>query len=249
MTMMTILPISTSNLLAPIIQSNDINYLDNYDPGTLEHWIFDRGNISSITGRKNGKVLTPQVAPVYNRSNLTISGALANAIISDYPDSSLAVDTFCMVFKCAAGTIGQSLILSNGTLSTTGLYISVAGGGVSRTANLSFSGVGYIPNIGAIAAGQYYFIAVARNFSGTTKIVRYIVGGMPAFESIFFNMAYSPNLISNVGLGNTSMSGTDPNSISYSEFRIYPRCLSLIELNAVYVDAKKRAALRGISVV
>jgi hypothetical protein len=248
MSIFSILPVQTANAAASTIASADVDYLDDVDYDTYEHWLFDRGTSAGLTGQRSGYALTAQsAAPSYSRSYLEQSNLPSNGLVMGVADGASDVDTLTVIFKIPSTTTGTNFIFGNFTGGGGGCLFS-SGSGASRTIFMSYQGVVNSLNIGSVNVNTWYFAAVARDFSGANKVLRRIIGGTAAAETTYPAVTYTAGA-ANQGPGNCGGFAGTTGAIRYSEFRRYARQLTLAELATVYADAKARAALRGIIVV
>lgn len=242
MSLFAILPVTTGNIAAPVVPSIDVQYLDGFDSASYEHWMFDRGTSADLTGKNKAKVLTLQgAAPAYARSYLTIPGTSGQALLSDVVDAAGAVDTICAVVRRPSGS-GSSILLGNFNGSAgTSLFL--------QSGNLLVSSQGLVNSglIGALPNGAWNFIAVSRDFSGATKLLKAVVGATTYTTS--GAVTYLPNAAQNPGAGNPAFAGGATSNLDFAELRYYTTAKSLAEIAAIYADAKTRMALRGIAVL
>ncbi|MGF6347899.1 hypothetical protein [Variovorax sp. W2I14] len=234
----------------------DIQFLTDYDPMSYDHWLFNKGSSLDLTGRKQGKALTPQSgAPSYSPNYLTIANALGNGLLTDLSETATAVDTMCVVVRDNATNGLQSILGSLGTAGdNSGGGVFFSGSGAARTLFASYRGT-TINSAGLGAptpAGSHYFVGVSRDFSGGVKRVNMFVGGVASIALTGSNAFAPAPAPRKLGIGSTYIvsAGTPSTSVDFAEAAFYTDVFrSLADLEAMYQKAKVRQAALGIAVV
>lgn len=242
MHLFTRLPITVSGSL-PVIPSADIQSLVNYEQTSYEHWIFS-GGAGALVGKKAGKALTLQsTAPTYSAYYLSFGGN-GKALLTDLMDSAAATDTVCVVMRPAASVTMQVPFGNVGSVLGGSPLIY---GTPTRTLAHTYRGISNSGNQTAISPAAWQFLAISRNFSGTTKSIRMLLGGTA--QAVTTNSGTYTPAATPIALGNSSLAGVGVDVIDYAEFIIFPTALDATELEAVYQRAKARCAARGLAVV
>lgn len=242
MHLFTRLPIAVAGSL-PMIPSTDIQSLVAFEASAYEHWMF-RGGAGSLVGKKSAKALALQSTPPTYSSEYLSFGGNGKALLTDVMDSAAATDTVCVVMRPTAsatlqmpfGNVGPSLggsplIYGTPTRAIAHTYRSISNSG-SPTAT---------------SPATWQFLAISRNFSGTTKSIRMLLGGTA--QTVTTSSNTYAHAATPIALGSSSLTTTGVDVIDYAEFIIFPTALDAIALEAVYQRAKARCAARGIAVV
>lgn len=255
MSLFTRLPVTISNQTLPLVSEADVQYLVDYEPTSYDHWIFDKGGVAGLTGRNQGKLLTPQSdAPAYSGAHLTLNTASGKALLTDLEDSAAPQDTICAIFR---PQVSAGMHFPFGCLGETG---NNTGGGPylqgtepSRNIFLTYRiNVASAVNTGVpVAGGNWYFLAVSRNFAAGAgaKALTMLLGGQSPYvlsNSLLYGRAASPR---KQALGNPYYAAAGAGSMDFAEFVVFNKALSAAELAAVYARSKARMAARGITVV
>lgn len=249
----TILPFSVNNPSLPVIPSSDYERLSEFEINAYEHWLFDKGSSSGLTGEVNGRILTVQsTAPTYSASNLSISGNQGAGLLTDLGEVAGQTDTICVVFKHSAST---GIVVPFGTLSSTADAALGGGGpfidGATRDLKLQYRATSInSTDTGKDApAATWHFLAVSRNMA-TRGVVRTLLSGQALHEVTVGGTAYIPAGNSRkIGLGSAYYATPAGSTLDFAEAVVFDRQLSATELAGVYTRAKARMAARGITVV
>nr|WP_319948430.1 hypothetical protein [uncultured Shimia sp.] len=211
----------------------------------MRHWVFDQHGASGLIGRVASHPLTLQgAAPVYQQNYLTLPGLQGDALLSDTEDTSDIKDTLCLVFRKAA-VAGISIL--GGTID------AVSGGAPFLSATQMFQTYrGALPSEPTgtvIEANQWYFLAVARDFSGPTKHLRLLLGGQPVVEvSGTGNYVPAPSG-RKIAIGNGYYDSAANSPTDYAEAILFKdHAMSAMELGALHAFSKARMANKGINV-
>lgn len=218
-----------------------------FEAGSYEHWVFDKGDAQGLVGRINGRALAVQsTAPTYNAKSLVLGtdgAAYQKGLLTALDDT--AEFTVCAVFKWSStpklvfGTVdasnGSALIVA-GSSPAVGSFVR----GPSSTTR------GIVMSPGP-SSGDFIFAALGISLSGAHRTRRYYVSGQ-SFEStddsaaetvssrkFAFGDAYYNNVTYN-------------NSVELAEASIFTAPLSLAQMAAVYKRAKVRMARRSITI-
>lgn len=249
--MFTRLPFSVADSSLPVIPSSDISTYVDVEFGSYEHWSFGV-NASSLIGLNNQRSLTVQsVAPSYVSNYVSVSGDSGKGLLSPLGEVAGQVDTLAAIVRLQTSASGG--LTPFGSLSPSAAAV---GGAVYLTTGSSVLNATYRgTTISTVSTGRslptntWLFLAVARNFSGTSKRLRVLVGGSTVFETTGSN-AYAPIVSPNtIALGNGYYSGSSGSVWNFAEFVMFNEELSATDLSALYTRAKARAAKKGITVV
>lgn len=250
----TILPFSVNNSSLPVIPSSDYQRLSDFEIGSYEHWLFDKGNSSDLTGGVNGRLLTVQsTAPTYSGNYLSIPSDEGKGLLTDMGEVAGQKDTICVVFKYSTTTgvvipFGSLSKTAEGSLGGSAPYI----GNASRDLLLQYrpTNVNSIDTLKDVPAAAWQFMAVSRDMSAG-GIVRTLVGGQTAHEITVSAVAsYIPaGNNRKIALGSAYYNAVAGVTLDFAEAVVFDRQLSATELNGVYTRAKARMAARGITVV
>ena len=253
--LVNVLPFAVNALNLPVIPAADLKRLTNLEIGAYDHWIFNAGSSTGLTGKLSGKALTVQsTAPTYAGSYLTISADQGKALLTDLGESAGQADTIAMVCKINALPTSGAVVLS-GTLGPSSgetpplgggsLYINSAGGALF----LNNRGL-YSPDTTETAAADtWMFVCVSRNLvSG--GYVRMLKGGSATVREYtgdysVYVPAPSPRKLA---LGGAYYNNRVGHTLSIFEAVIFNRGLTAAEMQALYLRAKARAAAAGITV-
>lgn len=259
MTLFTRMKHATNNAQLPQIAEADIDPLVIYEPGSYDHWIFNKNGPAGLTGLNAGKVIAPQSdAPSYSADHITIPVVpVGKALMTDYVETANLEDTICMVFKnketAAAvsalwGTYGN--IASAGTK---GGMPFLSGASPARKLFLSNTGINNSVDTGMTIPSTtgLYFVGVARSFSGSSKRVSALVGGQAGFSATYSGTYVPQAALPNVGLGASAYvvgGGSVAPLLEIVEFFILPRAVSLPDLASIYQRRKTKLATLGYAV-
>ena len=252
MNLFTILPIVAPAGSFPTISPSDIEYFVDYEVDSYDHWIFNKGGVANLTGLKQAKVLTAQATPTYSSNYLTISTLSSNALLTDLPnESSTQVDTVCAVVRLA--TVGAGIQVLLGSLGPTTDTPPLNGGGLFVDTGASYTtyrGVTSSASAGnSLSAGAWYFVAVSRTFSGSTKYVRTLIGGGSVVEQSSAG-PYQPALAGRkIACGNAYYNSVITNTMDFAEFVVFQTAMTSSELLSLYTRRKSQMAVIGITVV
>lgn len=247
--MFTRMPFTVINSSLTTIPSADVEAFSSLELDSYEQWNFG-GNASSLNGLVNNRAMTAQSAsPIYFNKYISVSGTFGSALLSPLEEVAGAVDTIAVVARLEADSGGT--VLPFGSLgSSTGGSPFLDGTGGSRTVYVNYRGP-FNANTGLfIPQGSWLFVAISRNFSGSSKTIKVMVGGSTLYEGTG-TTAFSPAASGNkISLGNPYLSSGTAGSVwNFSELVLYQRALTPVELSALYTRAKARAAASGITVV
>lgn len=249
----TVLPFSVNNPALPVIPISDYQLLSDFEIDSYEHWIFDKGNSSNLTGGVQGKLLTVQsTAPTYLGSYLSISGDEGKGLLTDIGEAVGQTDTICVVFKHSSST---GIVIPFGSLSKS-VESSLGGGGpfinnATRDLLLQYRPTSISStNTGKdVPAAIWHFLAVSRNMA-TGGVVRTLLGGQAVHEITVGGTAYiRAGNNRKIALGSAYYNTVTGTTLDFAEAVVFDRQLSTTELADVYMRAKARMAARGITVV
>ena len=255
MSILTRLPITVPSAL-PVIPQADIESFVSWEIDSYDHWIFDKGNSTGLTGLSQSKVLALQgSAPAYSSTHISLPGTSGNALLTDLTEVASQVDTIFMVLRLPAtftgfhfpfGTLntgspllgGASFLASPGSSYPRGTFLTYRGTSLSSTTG---------PDIPA--ANQWYFLCVSRDFASATKSFRILLGGQ-TLQTAAVTGTYTPAAGRLIALGNGYYATGGATALfDIAEFGIFNRALSDAELGNLYSRRKLAAAARGITVV
>lgn len=251
----TILPFSAGNQSLPLIPSTDYKRLSDLEISAYDHWIFDKGGASNLSGSVNGKLLTAQSSsPSYSSNYLSILSDQGKGLLTDLGEVATQTDTICVVFRYASST---GIIVPFGSLSTTP-EASLGGGSpylanAARDVLLQYRGTSASSTDTGkdLPSGSWHFLAVSRNLAAGGSI-RTLVGGQVANEvTLTAQSAYIPagNGSRKIALGSAYYNAVAGVNLDFAEAVIFNRQLSATEMAGVYDRAKARMSARGITVV
>lgn len=250
----TILPFSVNNPALTLIPSSDYQRLSDFETDSYEHWLFDKGNQSELTGIVNGRILTVQsTAPTYSGNYLSIPSDEGKGLLTDMGEIAGQIDTICVVFRYSTST---GVVIPFGSLSKT-VDASLGGGApyignASRDLLLQYrpTNINSIDTLKDIPAASWQFIAVSRNMA-TGGIVRTLVGGQAVHEiTVSAVSSYIPAASGRkIALGSAYYNAVAGVTLDFAEAVVFDRQLSAAELHGVYTRAKARMAACGITVV
>lgn len=252
MTTFTRLPVTSTNAALSTVPMADIDYFTNYDPTTYEHWLLG-GNTDCLTGPSNANVLTPQASVIYAPNSIKLSSPIGSGLLTDLTESAALVRTICCVFKFSATTGNYGVMGSLGvTAENNGGGLFISGTAPSQSLFSTYRGITSSANVGALTAGNWYFVATSMDFSGSSKKIKHLLGGGAGYELATANAYIPPTTGRKTALGNAY--GPAPAAIvspmDFAEFMVFDgRALTLLELQAVYASRKIKLAKRGIVVV
>lgn len=250
----TIMPFSVNNSSLPVIPSSDYQRLSDLEIGAYEHWLFDKGNQSDLTGGVNGRLLTVQsTAPTYSGNYLSIQSDEGKSLLTDMGEVAGQTDTVCIVFRYSTSA---GVVIPFGSLSKT-VDASLGGGApyignASRDLLLQYrpTNINSIDTLKDVPAASWQFLAVSRNMA-TGGIVRTLVGGQAIHEiTVSAVSSYIPAASGRkIALGSAYYNAAAGVTLDFAEAVVFDRQLSATELAGVYTRAKERMAARGITVV
>ena len=247
----TRLPFSVPDSSLPVIDSADIQLLveAEYETESFDHWLFNNGS-ASLVGIKAATVLTPQTdAPTFSATNLILNNSYNKALLSEMDDA--AEMCIAMVIKRRADMEGGDIGILAGTL------VSLAGDNMGSSlfvgsahqlyANTRGIGGGSLVMPGS--ENDWVFVAMSEDGVAPSSNVLYAgtVGGVTAASAENKNVS-SRKVALGCGYYNTTSTLDVPN-LEVAEFILFPRTLSITELNGVYERSKIRLANRGIKVI
>lgn len=239
-----VLPYISNNSILPSYNYADLADVPEWEFDSWEHWCFDTGASSGLTGRVNRRPLTLQgAAPAYSADHVTLGGQ-GNALLSDMDESHTW--SICMVAKYPvtasvfAGTSdnatnkGSSLELRVGG-SVGEVNADVEGMTPSEYRNLDISPS---PTPGSI----WLFAAMALDFAPGPLRRLYASGQYDQFTGD----TGTHTLNGKIAIGNKSKTTSLGASIEIAEAILYNRVLSLAEMQTIHARSRLRAARRGI---
>lgn len=249
------LPVVSNRLDMPIIPTEDIEELVDYEPTAWAHWTFDSGE-GSLSDRVNQRELTPiSNAPTFQSNYITIPNASSSGLYTGFEDVEAAKDTLFGVFRLPATT---NLIPFMGGYSSAGrggMTYATSGTTALRNLTLTFSGT-TIANRNTsmgVPTEVWVFVATSRDFSGATKRVSCLLGGEEGYEGTgtgTYLPRVSPTTPNNqLVLGRDDYSAGAGGNLDCAEFGIFDRVLSLTELQSLYARRKAALAEKGITVL
>lgn len=241
----TRLPFAVSSGSLPVIPADDVESLVPYEDA-YDHWIFDKGDATGLTGRINGKLLTLQAnAPTYSAKHVSLPAAAGNALLTDRPDAVDSVDTVCAVVRLSVASGIQTPIGTLDAGSGGGPFFS--GAAPRRVFSSYRHGVASLEIANPVAdGGVWYFVSVSRNFAGAAKSLIHLIGGFAAVAAA--PGTYTPRAGGNVAMGNAYYASAAVGTMDFGEFIYFDRALSAAELQAVYERSKERMTASGIVV-
>jgi hypothetical protein len=241
------------------IPVQDIKFYDIFETSAYEHWIFNQGDSVGLTGRVGGRVLGLQSsAPEYNSEGqaqfITLPIASGSALLTDRVETATAVDTLCCVVRPKANIANFKAVLMGSHQN------NAPGGGpffhsvnYPKEVRVTYQGLfqnsvgsGSAADAYKVPADAWYFVAVTRDFSGTTKTLRSMIGGGPIVTLTSTN-SYSPSP-SPIALGNAYDNRTSAGQMDFAEFIIFDRAMSSAELTSLYTRRKRELAALSIPV-
>lgn len=241
-TLFTILPITVNDPSLSVIDWADTAPLVDYEVTAFDHWIFDNGP-ASLTGLKEGTVLTPQTtAPTYGADSIIISSDYQKGLLSTKADAA-ELTSIVVLKRPAQVTSGVHLLYGN--MSATGFDGSCAFNGATDTlfGRVKPSSASASRALTNPAIGSYIFTALSEKVGIDTILY---VGG--------YAIATTPNAAKtlsavNQGLGNLAYStGLSAKTMEIAEYILFDTALTEAQLNAVYARSKARLLKRGITV-
>jgi hypothetical protein len=252
MNLFTRLPITLTSSIYPVIPESDIEYLTDFEVGSYDHWIFNRGSAVDLVGRKAGKALTPQSdAPTYGAGYLSLSNLAGKGLLSNLQETATGKYTVCAVVRePVAGS--TALRVPFGTLDMTaggtGGMPFMSGAANARKLYTAYTGLGASIDTGqAVPNASWLFIAASFDASVATKQLRTLIGGTAGnTQSPVAAYTASPRA---VALGNGYYTGGVAGNLDFADFILFDRALSMADLQAVYVRRKAKLAVGGIAVV
>lgn len=243
-----ILPFVIDDSTLPVIPEEDIERLGFIvEPGAYDLWVFG-GNSDSLVGAQSGRALTPQSStPAFEGNHMVMSTGVGNALLSDFPDSSDAADTVCIVARLD-DLSGSSILMTMGNLDPSDGYGSFVGSG-GEFSGVSRGAFGSATNIGVeCPEGEWFFWAVSRSMSAPTRQVITMMGDL-GNNTRSSGSAYSPSA-NPVAIGNGWNSATHrTRDMRVAELIIFPSALNLAQMQQVYERSKLRMAARGIALI
>lgn len=239
--------VTTLNTPAPstgsaiYVPEADLRHFVGYEQSATAHWIFDQGadGLTDLVGEID--LILQDAAPTYSPNYLSVPVVDGDALQLPFDDTANAVDTLCMVFRTSHP--GVQMLMGN--LSREAFGGSPFLGVLPSKLFLTYRGVAdsVDTNI-TIAAATWYFLSIARDFSGGTKRLRAFVGAQPGFQ-MTSGGTYLPSA-ENQGVANTSYTALNPGSIDVAEMIYFGgRALNLADSAAVYARAKARQIAKG----
>lgn len=251
------LPVISARLDMPIIPSEDIEELVDYEPTAWAHWIFDRG-AGSMSDRVNQRELAPiSNAPTFQSNYITIPNASSSGLYTGFEDIEAAKDTLFGVFRLPAtnnmisimggysypsAVRGGMTYVSSGTIELRELRLIFAGTTITQR-NTSMG----------VPTGVWVFVATSRDFSGATKHVSCLVGGEEGYEGTgtgtYLPRVSPDNPNNQIVLGRDDYTSGAGGDFDCAEFGIFDRVLSLTELQSLYARRKAALAEKGITVL
>lgn len=242
------LPFSVPNASLPVIPPSDIEPLTHYESGADDHWVFG-GSAESLTGHVTGRQLSASGgAPAFFGSYLTIPGGTGQGLESGVTESSAQSDTICAVLRLVPGGATQGLFggISDSTVNVGGApFVSSA----SPNIYITYRGttISSLNSQKTLPSGQWFFLALSRDFSSGVKIARMALGGdapVTLTGSGEYRHLQSPRSLS---LGNPYF-GANNASLDCAEFVMLPRAMGEDELIALYYRRRAFMATRGIAI-
>lgn len=214
---------------AAVTPDSDIRYLVPYEPDAYGHWIFNKGDSRGLIDLVAGRALTPQAAaPTYSSNYLSVPALLGNALLTDRAETANMTDTVCALIRIGVGTNLQPVIGSMGAGASTGGSLFFSGTEPSRSLFSTFRGVTNSVVVAATGSpsAKWLFVAFARDFSGTTKVIRQLVGGSALVESSSAGPYVPATAGQFVALGNPYYTTTAGPAVDAAEFIYFSSALS-----------------------
>lgn len=249
----TRLPFSVPDSSLPVIDSADIQLLVDYETESFDHWLFNNGS-ASLVGLKAATVLTPQTdAPTFSATNLILNNSYNKALLSEMDDA--AEMCIAMVIKRRADLVGGDMGVLSGTLGISSespayggsLFESVSHALYSNTRGIAQAGPLVLPG----SVGEWVFVAQSEDGVLPSSNVLYVGGVGTSTASSSTNKRVRLNKVA-LGCAYYNNSAVlDVPNLEVAEFILFPRALSITELNGVYERSKIRLANTnsGITVI
>ena len=237
---------TTSRLSLPVIAQADITFISGLEENAYEHWVFDAAQASVLTGRVNGRALTPQsAAPGYETSGLLISGASGNGLLTDIADINNLRKTFFCIARTPLFASGSPVPLFGTYASTTGFMLTNGLGDPSPKRAFVRGSTNANPlDAGSFAPGVWRFFAMSFDGRSGQRILRVLINSADYFEIV--PNFYSPTPEAVVALGNGYYSSGTAVSTRFAEFGIFDDILTQSEMQELYNRRKAEMATRGI---
>jgi hypothetical protein len=236
----------------PSISFNDVSILKEFEPNATDHWIFDKGNSSCLTGIKAGSLLTVagSTAPTYNSKNVTLANVSGSQLISNVSDQ--LSYTVCIVNKVPIlGTYGGfgQVLMSTLDASAGAMYATNGAVAIDFASRAIISGAlaSASFNTTDLIVGSIKFSAFSVNHAGSTK-TRRIFNGTTLYE-ITDTAIFTPHATNKLALGGTTAQSSGTNVELY-EFIIFAgQILTTSELVKVFNRSKARLLRRSQTTV
>jgi hypothetical protein len=243
----TVVSVTVTDPTLPKVPAALMPDYPDYEPDAIDHFLFDKGDSSSLIGVKAGLVLTPTgLAPAYPGAYLTLPGGGLRGLITPWDDDD-AAGTDCFVMRYPAPTSAQTLILASDIGST-------GGGGeffyMSDLERLACSVRGYSAQAttaaGSMPAATWLFVALSRA-TGTRTVYRGVDGSSFITATTTGTKTVATPMRKRV-IGNAyrNAAGYIENPLDLAEYIPFAGAKDASYLLAVYLRSKERMADRGL---
>lgn len=230
----------------PKIQSEDIIYVDRFEPDSYDHWMFGKSN-ASLTGKINNLTLTAQPSTVYPASfsdqSVNISAAKGNSLQTQLNDA----DSFTMA--CLVKVYDSNLRvlignLSSNDLEASGIGLFASAGKIYLTAR---GGASSVTDNATIDVTKPVFVAFSFNKAESkVNIISYQNGvfGQLADRASVLTPSNEPLSFGNRRYTTSAIYNTLKND--FYEGIVFNKALSIDEMKAMAMRVKTRQAHYGL---
>ncbi len=232
----------------PTVDRNDIVYLSELEENAYEHWIFDSGNSTGLTGRVNNIVLTAQTdAPTYESNALLLNSAGGKGLLTGLADAGTGVITMWAVTRSNGATnTSPQPIFGNYATAGNGFLLGSVVSGANMGKRLyvrTFTNMAPY-TIGDTNVDTWTFTAVSLDLTNKTANI-YITDALKNEVTMVGSYSVGAEFVMGNGYY-TNASGAVTHK--YGEFGIIKEAYSIAQLAALYNRSKTRMSARGISV-
>ena len=248
--------VSQRNL--PVLSNIDeIIYTEKYEADAYAHWVFGTDN-TSLTDKVNSRNLTVQagatIQPTFTANNIVLSASVGNALITDLVDTASQNTTFCAVVKTSVTALSiliGNLVSSGATTSSGQGIFASAGQGYMTVKPAAANATGGANSVAPLPANDitqtdFFFIAGSHDKASKTVVIYTERLGVGGTRQTIYTGTYEAS-VNKIAIGNGYYAGVVPGTFTFAEAIIYNKVLTLSQMQAVAVRAKKRMQNRGIT--
>lgn len=233
----------------PQLDLDKINRFGDGEQESVLHYIFNAGGFLGYASVGEGDALVDvNSGASFTENHANFPPGINRGAVTNIADTADAQDTICFVFRAKAR---DSITVIGGSLSSSGN----GGGSVFHTTTSGSIRVNYrglngdwvasVPHAINIQQDKWYFVALSRDFSGSTKTGVLFVAGA-GNKSLSGTGTYDAQ--GNIGIGPHRYPDFAGEDKDYAEFIYFDKPLTLSQLQSVYERSKARMAAEGIDI-